>query len=62
MPVLRSVFYIPGNKEDMIAKAPKIVADVITLDLEDSVPAAEKGIGIRGLALRTWFSGKPFYH
>jgi citrate lyase subunit beta/citryl-CoA lyase len=43
MPVLRSVFYIPGNKEDMIAKAPKIVADVITLDLEDSVPAAEKG-------------------
>jgi len=42
MPVLRSVFYIPGNKEDMIAKAPKIAADVITLDLEDSVPPAEK--------------------
>lgn len=42
MPVLRSVFYIPGNKEDMIAKAPKISADVITLDLEDSVPPAEK--------------------
>ncbi len=42
MPVLRSVFYIPGNKEEMIAKAPKIAADVITLDLEDSVPPAEK--------------------
>jgi len=42
MPVLRSVFYVPGNREDMIAKIPKIPADVITLDLEDSVPPAEK--------------------
>jgi len=42
MTVLRSVFYVPGNKEDMIAKIPKIPADVITLDIEDSVPPAEK--------------------
>ncbi len=42
MTVMRSVFYVPGNKEDMIAKIPKIQADVITLDLEDSVPPAEK--------------------
>ncbi len=42
MPVLRSVFYVPGNKEEMIAKIPKIAADVITFDLEDSVPPAEK--------------------
>ena len=42
MPVLRSVFYVPGNKEEMIAKIPKITADVITFDLEDSVPPAEK--------------------
>lgn len=42
MPVLRSVFYVPGNKEEMIAKIPKIPADVITFDLEDSVPPAEK--------------------
>ena len=42
MTVMRSVFYIPGNKEDMIANIPRILADVITLDLEDSVPPAEK--------------------
>ncbi|MBI4303631.1 MAG: CoA ester lyase [Chloroflexi bacterium] len=42
MTVMRSVFYVPGNKEDMIAKIPNILADVITLDIEDSVPPAEK--------------------
>ncbi|MFC1988120.1 HpcH/HpaI aldolase/citrate lyase family protein [Chloroflexota bacterium] len=42
MTVMRSVFYVPGNKEDMIAKTPNIKADIITLDLEDSVPPAEK--------------------
>jgi citrate lyase subunit beta/citryl-CoA lyase len=42
MPVLRSVFYVPGNKEDMIAKIPRFTADVVTFDIEDSVPPAEK--------------------
>ncbi|RLB05916.1 MAG: CoA ester lyase [Deltaproteobacteria bacterium] len=42
MPVMRSVFYIPGNNEKMVSKAPTIPADIITLDLEDSVPPAEK--------------------
>jgi len=42
MPVLRSVMYVPGNKEDLIAKIPRLPADVITIDLEDSVPPAEK--------------------
>jgi citrate lyase subunit beta/citryl-CoA lyase len=36
------VFYIPGNNDKMIAKAPTTPADIITLDLEDSVPPAEK--------------------
>jgi citrate lyase subunit beta/citryl-CoA lyase len=39
---MRSVFYIPGNNDKMIGKAPTIPADIITLDLEDSVPPAEK--------------------
>jgi citrate lyase subunit beta/citryl-CoA lyase len=43
MTVMRSVFYIPANSEKMISKAPMIAADIITLDLEDSVPPAEKG-------------------
>lgn len=42
MTVMRSVFYVPGNIEKMVGKAPEIPADLITLDLEDSVPPAEK--------------------
>lgn len=42
MAVMRSVQYVPGNNEKMVAKAPSIPADIITLDLEDSVPPAEK--------------------
>jgi len=42
MAVMRSVFYIPGNNEKMVGKAPEFPADIVTLDLEDSVPPAEK--------------------
>lgn len=42
MTVMRSVFYVPGNNEKMVGKAPEIKADLLTLDLEDSVPPAEK--------------------
>ena len=42
MPVMRSVFYVPGNNESFIQKSPSLAADIITLDLEDSVPPAEK--------------------
>jgi citrate lyase subunit beta/citryl-CoA lyase len=42
MTVMRSVFYVPGNNDKMLAKAPSFPADIITLDLEDSVPPAEK--------------------
>ena len=42
MAVMRSVLYIPGNNEKMVGKAPEFPADIITLDLEDAVPPAEK--------------------
>ena len=42
MTVMRSVFYVPGNNEKMVKKSPEIPADIITLDIEDSVPPAEK--------------------
>jgi citrate lyase subunit beta/citryl-CoA lyase len=42
MAVMRSILYIPGNSEKMVSKAPTFPADIITLDLEDSVPPAEK--------------------
>ncbi|MGI9862622.1 CoA ester lyase [Moorella naiadis] len=42
MAVMRSILYVPGNNPKMVAKAPSFPADIITLDLEDSVPPAEK--------------------
>lgn len=42
MAVMRSVFYVPSNNEKMVDKAATIAADIVTLDLEDSVPPAEK--------------------
>ena len=45
MTVMRSVFYVPSNNEKMVAKAPTVPSDVLTLDLEDSVPPAEKAKG-----------------
>lgn len=39
---LRSVMYVPGNKEDWMRKAPRYGADALILDLEDSVPQENK--------------------
>jgi citrate lyase subunit beta/citryl-CoA lyase len=44
MAVMRSILYVPGNNPKMVEKAPSFPADIITLDLEDSVPPAEKEI------------------
>jgi citrate lyase subunit beta/citryl-CoA lyase len=38
----RSLVFVPGIRENMIEKARDFEADVIVLDLEDSVPPAEK--------------------
>jgi citrate lyase subunit beta/citryl-CoA lyase len=38
----RSLVFVPGIRENMIEKARGFAADVIVLDLEDSVPPAEK--------------------
>ncbi len=42
LPVWRSLLYVPANVEKFVAKAHTRGADVIQLDLEDSVPPAEK--------------------
>lgn len=42
MAVMRSIFYVPGNNQKFLDKAPTIPADILTLDLEDSVPPSEK--------------------
>jgi len=38
----RSIISVPANREKMLNKAFKLDADVIMLDLEDSVPVNEK--------------------
>lgn len=39
---VRSLLFVPGNKPDWMEKAVKYGADVLVLDLEDSVPDREK--------------------
>ncbi len=43
MTILRSLLFVPGNKSSMLEKALGLRPDAIVPDMEDSVPAAEKG-------------------
>ena len=42
MKPLRSLLFVPGNKAAWMEKAPQYGADALILDLEDSVPLADK--------------------
>ena len=42
MKLYRSLFFVPGNRPEWMDKAPKYGADALLIDLEDSVPNAEK--------------------
>jgi citrate lyase subunit beta / citryl-CoA lyase len=39
---LRSLLFVPGNRPDLAAKAPRSEPDGVVLDLEDAVPAGDK--------------------
>lgn len=39
---MRSLFFVPGGRADMIAKVPRFAPDVAVVDLEDAVPVADK--------------------
>ncbi len=41
--LLRSIIFVPGNNKRFLDKARALQADIICLDLEDSVPPEEKG-------------------
>lgn len=41
--MLRSLIFVPGNSTRFVEKVKTLQADIICLDLEDSVPANEKG-------------------
>lgn len=42
MQLLRSLIFVPGNRAGMLERALSFNADVVMVDLEDSVPPAEK--------------------
>ncbi len=47
---VRSALFVPGNREDRIAKAPRFGADALILDLEDAVAMPDKErarVGVR---------------
>ena len=49
MELYRSFIFVPGNRENMLERAKSFKADVIMVDLEDSVPSREKA-SARGMA------------
>lgn len=42
MKVLRSILFTPGNNMRMIQKIPNLMSDAVILDMEDSIPIADK--------------------
>jgi citrate lyase subunit beta/citryl-CoA lyase len=42
LPSARTALFVPGNRPDRIGKAAATAADLVIIDLEDSVPSAEK--------------------
>ena len=52
MELLRSVIFVPGNRPNMLERARGFSADIILVDLEDSVPPGEK-VNAREMA-RQW--------
>ena len=52
MDLYRTLIFVPGIRESMIEKALAFAADVVVLDLEDSVPPGEK-VAARELVRRS---------
>lgn len=53
---LRSALYVPGDRPDMLAKAPSRGADALIVDLEDAVPPAGKDRARSTVA--AWLAGR----
>ena len=49
-PLMRSLLFLPGNREKFLEKAPALDADGFIFDFEDSVPVAEKAAARKNLA------------
>ncbi|MFD3482913.1 HpcH/HpaI aldolase/citrate lyase family protein [Streptomyces sp. NPDC058665] len=53
---MRSALYVPGDRPDMLAKAPSRGADALIVDLEDAVPLAGKDRARATVA--AWLAGR----
>lgn len=49
-PLIRSLFFAPANRADLVAKLPRTAADCYVLDLEDGTPEADKASARQQLA------------
>ena len=49
-PLMRSLLFLPGNREKFLEKASALDADGFIVDFEDSVPIAEKAAARKNLA------------
>lgn len=50
MHTIRSLFFAPANRPDLVGKFPRFVADCYVIDLEDGTPPADKAAARAGLA------------
>ena len=50
MLTIRSLFFAPANRPDLVAKFPRFGADCCVVDLEDGTPPADKASARAGLA------------
>ena len=56
--LLRSMHFVPGPNERMLSKALDSDADALILDLEDAVPANQKGNARK--VISSWLQDRPF--
>lgn len=62
--MFRSLIFVPGNNTRFVEKAKTLVADIVCLDLEDSVPSNEKAAARKIIAdtlARRQEYGRPVY-
>jgi citrate lyase subunit beta/citryl-CoA lyase len=64
MDILRTLLFVPGNRQRMLERAPRVGADAIVVDLEDAVPKAEKRTAralVRELLPKLAARGRPVF-
>jgi citrate lyase subunit beta / citryl-CoA lyase len=64
MDILRTLLFVPGNRQRMLERAPRAGADAIVVDLEDGVPRGEKRAArtlVRTMLPRLMAAGRPVF-